>query len=69
MYVTGVLYPPPTDFSKGKEGSCNVVLTLRNLGQVQPVDPGDLAEGVGGVENHHEADGTSRPGGECTHTS
>lgn len=28
---------------------------------MQPVDPGDLTEGVGSVEDHHEADGTSRP--------
>lgn len=37
------------------------MLTQCNLGQMQPVDPGDLTEGVGSVEDHHEADGTSRP--------
>lgn len=29
---------------------------------MQTVDPGDLAEGVGSVEDHHEADRTPRPG-------
>lgn len=28
---------------------------------MQPVDPGDLAQGVGGDEDHHEADGAARP--------
>lgn len=28
---------------------------------MQPVDPGDLAQGVGGYEDHHEADGTAGP--------
>ena len=35
------------------------LLTESDLGQVQPVDPGDLAQGVGGDEDHHEADGAS----------
>lgn len=28
---------------------------------MQPVDPGDLAQGVGGDEDHHEADGAAGP--------
>lgn len=37
------------------------LLTESDLGQVQPVDPGDLAQRVGGDEDHHEADGAARP--------
>ena len=37
------------------------LLTESDLGQVQPVDPGDLAQGVGGDEDHHEADGAAGP--------
>lgn len=44
-----------------------VVLTKCDLGQVQTVDPGDLAKGVGSVQDHHETDRTPRPGGEHAH--
>lgn len=37
-------------------------LTLRYLGQMKTVDPGDLAERTRSVEHHHEADWTARPG-------
>lgn len=39
-------------------GCAPVVLTESDLRQVQTVDPGDLAEGVGSVEDHHETDRT-----------
>lgn len=37
------------------------LLTQCYLGQVQAVHPGDLAQGVWGDEDHHDADGAARP--------
>ena len=37
-------------------------LTLSYLGEVEPVHPGDLTEGAGSVEDHHDAHWTTRPG-------
>lgn len=34
--------------------------TLRYLGEVESVDPGDLTEGAGSVEDHHDTDWTTR---------
>lgn len=41
-------------------------LTEGDLGQVQAVHPGDLAEGVGSDEDHHDADGATGPASERT---
>lgn len=46
---------------------CFCMLTLCNLGQVQTVDPRDLTEGAGSVEDHHETDRTPRPRGGHIH--
>lgn len=37
-------------------------LTLSDLGQVEPVDPGDLTQGAGRVEDHHDVHWVTRPG-------
>jgi hypothetical protein len=39
---------------------------------MQPIDPGNLAQGVGGDEDHHEADGTAGSAGRreiCEHST
>ena len=53
------IYTPQT--SPLRTPDPGALLTESNLGQVQPVDPGDLAQGVGGDEDHHEADGAAGP--------
>jgi len=68
------LYPAPTHPSGCKTLLCSQILFLEarplqqvltqpNLGQVQAIDPGDLAQRIWSDEDHHDTDGAARPVG------